>query len=181
MSAELEARMDKSIAALDQELASIRAGRANPAILNKIVIEYYGSQTPLTQIASVSSPDPRSMIIQPWDASMVNEIEKAILKSDLGLTPNNDGKVIRLNFPPPTEERRLELVKTANKKAEEAKIAVRSIRRDAIDDAKAQKKNNELTEDDLKDLEKEIQNSTDKKIAEIDKILAQKEAEIKEV
>ena len=177
----LSTRMDKTISIFSEDLSGIRAGRANPHVLNKITLEYYGTQTPLAQIANISSPEPRQLIIQPWDATLLGAVEKAIFKSDLGLTPSNDGKIIRLNFPPLTEERRLELIKSAYKRAEEGRIAVRAIRRDGVEKAKAQKKTGEITEDDLKDLEKQIQDLTDKKIAEIDKIVAAKEAEIKEV
>ena len=178
---ELKNRMDKTISVFQEDLSTLRAGRANPALLNKISVEYYGAATPLSQIANISSPEPRTLIVQPWDASILGEVEKAILKSDLGLNPNNDGKILRINFPPLTAERRQELVKSASKKAEDAKVAVRSIRRDGVDKAKAKKKANEITEDELAREETKIQELTDKKIAEIDKILAEKEKEITEV
>ena len=176
-----EMKMDKAVAALNTDFAAIRAGRANPAILDKITVEYYGSPTPLAQVGTISVPEPRSIVIQPWDGSIVNEIEKAILKSDLGLTPNNDGKCIRLNFPPLTEERRKELAKSISKRGEDAKVAVRGVRRDALEGFKKQKKDGELTEDDLKGLENDIQKLTDKFVKEIDTIVANKEKEIMEV
>lgn len=176
-----EMKMDKAVAALNNDFAAIRAGRANPAILDKITVEYYGSPTPLAQVGTISVPEPRSIVIQPWDGSIVNDIEKAILKSDLGLTPNNDGKCIRLNFPPLTEERRKELAKSISKRGEDAKVAVRGVRRDALEGFKKQKKDGELTEDDLKGLENDIQKLTDKFVKEIDTIVANKEKEIMEV
>ena len=175
---QFETKMQKSIKALDSELNTIRAGRANPAVLDKISVEYYGVASPLAQVASIAVPDPRTITIQPWDASLVSEIEKAILKSELGINPQNDGKSIRLNFPPLTEERRKEIVKDVSKKGEAAKVAIRSIRRDAMDFYKNQKKNSEITEDDLKNIEKDIQNLTDKFIKEIDDTCAKKEKEI---
>lgn len=176
-----ESKMKKAIAVLENDLAAIRAGRANPALLDKITVEYYGAQTPLQQVGTVSVPEARSIVIQPWDITVLKEIEKAILASDLGLTPNNDGKVIRLNFPPLTEERRKELNKGVSKRGEEAKVAVRNIRRDAIEGFKKQKKDNEITEDDLKGLEEKIQKLTDKFVKQIDEIIAAKEKEILEV
>ncbi|MBE7012340.1 MAG: ribosome recycling factor [Ruminococcaceae bacterium] len=176
-----EIKMDKAVAALNNDFAAIRAGRANPAILDKITVEYYGSPTPLVQVGTISVPEPRSIVIQPWDGSILNDIEKAILKSDLGLTPNNDGKCIRLNFPPLTEERRKELAKSISKRGEEAKVAVRGVRRDTLEGFKKQKKDGELTEDDLKGLETDIQKLTDKFVKEIDTIVANKEKEIMEV
>ncbi len=176
-----ETKMNKSISVYEAELASIRAGRANPAILDKVTVEYYGVNSPLTQIGTVSVPDARTILIQPWDASILSEVEKAILKSEIGITPNNDGKSIRLNFPPLTEERRKEIVKTVKKQGEECKIAIRSIRRDAIESFKAKKKANEITEDDLKGAEDDIQKMTDKFIKVIDDITAKKEKEVLEV
>ena len=173
--------MKKTISVLEAEMKAVRAGRANPAILDKVSVEYYGAPSPLTQIANVSVPDARSILIQPWDASILGEIEKAILKSDVGITPNNDGKAIRLNFPPLTEERRKELVKGIKKKGEDSKVAIRSIRRDALEDAKAQKKNGDITEDDVKNIEKDVQKLTDNYIKEIDDIIAYKEKEVLEV
>ena len=176
-----EEKMKKTISVLEAEMKAVRAGRANPAILDKVSVEYYGAPSPLTQIANVSVPDARSILIQPWDASILGEIEKAILKSDVGITPNNDGKAIRLNFPPLTEERRKELVKGIKKKGEDSKVAIRSIRRDALEDAKAQKKNGDITEDDVKNIEKDVQKLTDNYIKEIDDIIAYKEKEVLEV
>ena len=176
-----ENKMEKAIMSLEGDLASIRAGRANPAILDKITVEYYGVQTPLAQVGTVSVPEARTIIVQPWDVSVLKEIEKAILASDIGINPNNDGKVIRLNFPPLTEERRKELSKGVSKRGEEAKVAVRNIRRDSIEQFKKQKKANEITEDDLKNLEEKIQKLTDKFVKEIDNIVADKEKEILEV
>ncbi len=178
---DFETKMKKTISVLNSDLASIRAGRANPAILDKVSVEYYGVPTPLTQIGNVSVPDPRSILIQPWDASILKDVEKAILASDVGITPNNDGKAIRLNFPPLTEERRKEIVKDVHKKGEEAKVAIRSIRRDAMDSYKNDKKNNEITEDDLKQSEIDVQKLTDKFSKDIDSIVAAKEKEILEV
>ena len=177
----LKERMEKSIGAFKEKLSEIRAGRANPAILNKVKIDYYGTPTPINQVAGVSVPEDRLIVIQPWDVSVLKDIEKAILASDIGLNPNNDGKVIRLAFPELTEERRKELAKEIRKIAEEAKVAIRAIRRDGIDEAKAKQKNSEITEDELKSAETEIQKITDKYIDEIDKILADKEKEIMSV
>ena len=176
-----ENKMNKTIASLESDFASIRAGRANPAILDKISVEYYGAQTPLAQVGTISVPEARTIVIQPWDASILKDIEKAILASDIGITPNNDGKVIRLNFPPLTEERRKELSKSISKRCEEAKVAVRNLRRDAIDGFKKQKKANEITEDDLKDLEEKVQKLTDRFVKKIDEITSAKEKEIMEV
>ena len=178
---EVEEKMNKRVNGFHSELKTIRAGRANAAVLDKISVEYYGTMTPVAQVGSISSPDPRSLVIQPWDVSILKEIEKAILASDIGIAPQNDGKVIRLNFPPLTEERRKELVKQVKKYTEEAKVQVRNVRRDAMDDLKTKKKNGELTEDDLKGAEKDIQNLTDKYIKEIDEICADKEKEIMEI
>ena len=177
----LKDRMEKSIGAYQEKLSEIRAGRANPAILNKVKIDYYGTPTPINQVAGVSVPEARLIVIQPWDVSVLKDIEKAILASDIGLNPNNDGKVIRLAFPELTEERRKELAKEIRKIAEEAKVAIRAIRRDGIDEAKVKQKNSEITEDELKSAETEIQKITDKYIDEIDKILADKEKEIMSV
>ena len=174
----LKERMEKSIGAYQEKLSEIRAGRANPAILNKVKVDYYGTPTPINQVAGVSVPEARLIVIQPWDVSVLKDIEKAILASDIGLNPNNDGKVIRLAFPELTEERRKDLAKEIRKIAEEAKVSIRAIRRDGIDEAKAKQKNSEITEDELKSAETEIQKITDKYIDEIDKILADKEKEI---
>ena len=176
-----ESKMNKTVAALEKDLASIRAGRANPAILDKVTVEYYGVQTPLAQVGNISVPEARTIIIQPWDATLLREIEHAINASDIGINPHNDGKVIRLNFPTLTEERRKELNKQVSKRGEEAKVAIRSTRRDAIERFKKQKKNKEITEDDLSDLEEQIQKLTDKFVKQIDKIISEKEKEILEV
>ncbi len=173
-----EMKMEKAISALNADFAAIRAGRANPAILDKISVEYYGVPTPIQQVGTISVPEARTIIIQPWDASILGDIEKAILKSDIGINPNNDGKCIRLNFPPLTEERRKELVKGISKRGEDAKVAVRSVRRDALEGFKKQKKDGEITEDDLKDLETKIQKLTDRFVKDIDTIVADKEKEI---
>ena len=175
---EIENRMDKTIEVFKQNLSEVRAGRANPAILNKVSVEYYGTPTPINQVAGISVPEARLIVIQPWDASILKEIEKAILAADIGINPNNDGKVIRLAFPELTEERRKDLVKDIKKMAEESKVAVRAIRRDGIDKAKAMQKNSEITEDDLRSAEESIQKLTDKKIEEIDRVLTDKEKEI---
>lgn len=174
----VEERMQKTISVFEENLSEIRAGRANPAILNKINVEYYGVPTPINQVAGISVPEARTIVIQPWDASVLKAIEKAIIASDIGLNPNNDGKVIRLNFPELTEERRKELVKDIRRTAEESKVAVRAIRRDGIDNARTAQKNGELTEDELSSAESKIQKLTDEKIAEIDQILEKKEKEI---
>ncbi len=173
-----EEKMMKSISVYEENLAEVRAGRANPAILNKVTIDYYGTPTPINQVAGISVPEARMIVIQPWDASILKEIEKEILKSDIGINPNNDGKVIRLTFPELNEERRKEIVKDIRKMAEEAKVAIRSIRRDAIDEAKAMQKNSEMSEDELKVAEDKIQKLTDKYVDEIDKILDKKEKEV---
>ena len=175
---EFEEKMDKTISVFEENLSEIRAGRANPAILNKITINYYGTPTPINQVAGISVPEARLIVIQPWDASILKEIEKEILKADIGINPNNDGKVIRLVFPELNEERREEIVKDIRKLAEEAKISIRAIRRDGIDLAKVKQKNSEITEDELKNAENQIQKLTDKKIEEIDKILENKEKEV---
>ncbi|MBR3511939.1 MAG: ribosome recycling factor [Clostridia bacterium] len=175
---ELEERMKKTISVLEEALSEIRAGRANPAILNKISVEYYGVDTPINQVAAVSVPEARMILIQPWDPSILKEIEKAILASDIGLNPNNDGKCIRLNFPELTEERRKELVKDVKKITEDSKVSIRSIRRDGMDTAKEQLKNSEITEDEKTSLEDRIQKLTDKYVDEIDSIYDKKEKEI---
>ena len=174
----IEERMNKTISVYEEKLSEVRAGRANPAILNKVKIDYYGTPTPINQVAGVSVPEARLIVIQPWDVSVLKDIEKAILASDIGINPNNDGKVIRLAFPELTEERRKELVKDIKKMAEEAKVAVRAVRRDGIDEAKTKQKNSEITEDDLKNAETQMQKLTDKKIEEIEKILENKEKEV---
>ena len=178
---ELEQRMQKAVSYYEESLSEIRAGRANPAILNKISVEYYGVSTPINQVAGISVPEARSIVIQPWDASILKDIEKAIIASDIGLNPNNDGRMIRLNFPELTEERRKELVKDIRKIAEEARVSVRAIRRDGMDDAKSKQKNSEITEDERASMEDKIQKLTDKYIAEVDSILEKKEKEIMNV
>ena len=177
----IKEKMEKSINVYNEKLSEVRAGRANPAILNKVKIDYYGTPTPINQVAGVSVPEARLIVIQPWDVSVLKEIEKAILASDIGINPNNDGKVIRLAFPELTEERRKDLVKDIKKMAEEAKIAIRAIRRDGIEEAKAEQKDGNITEDELKQAENEIQKLTDKSVEEIDKILANKEKEVMSV
>lgn len=174
----LEERMNKTLSVLEENFSEVRAGRANPAILNKISVDYYGVPTPINQVAGISVPEARLIVIQPWDASVLKDIEKAILASDIGLNPNNDGKVIRLSFPELTEERRKDLVKDIKKIAEESKVAIRAIRRDGIDEAKEMEKESLMTEDELKKAEDQIQKLTDKKIAEIDVMLDKKEKEI---
>lgn len=177
----IEEKMKKTIHVLKDNLTGIRAGRANPSILDRITIEYYGTPTPINQVASVSVPEARVILIQPWESKLLKDIEKEIQKSDIGINPNNDGKVIRLVFPALTEERRRELTKTVKKEGEESKVAIRAIRRDAIEVMKAKKKNSEITEDDLKDAEKDIQILTDKYIVDIDHIVEAKDKEIMEV
>ena len=175
---EIESKMDKTISVLKENFAEVRAGRANPAILNKVKVDYYGVSTPINQVAGISVPEARLIVIQPWDASILKEIEKEILKADIGINPNNDGKVIRLSFPELTEERRKEIVKDIKKMAEDSKVAIRSIRRDGIDEAKDMQKESLITEDDLRVAEEKIQKITDSKIEEIDNLLAAKEKEI---
>ncbi len=174
----LKEKMEKAINSYSQKLSEVRAGRANPAILNKVKIDYYGTPTPVNQVAGISVPEARLIVIQPWDTNMLKEIEKAILAADIGINPNNDGKVIRLAFPELNEERRKEIVKDIKKMAEDAKVAVRAARRDGMDEAKAKQKDGEMTEDELKQAENEIQKITDSNIAEIDKILEAKEKEV---
>lgn len=174
----IEERMRKSVSVFEENLSEIRAGRANPAILNKISVDYYGTATPINQVAGISVPEARLIVIQPWDMSVLKEIERAILASDIGITPNNDGKVIRLNFPELNEERRKELVKDIKKMGEEAKVAVRQIRRDGLDEFKKQQKDSLITEDDLKQAEDQVQKLTDKYVDEIDVLLDKKEKEI---
>ena len=171
-------RMNKTISVLQQELGGLRAGRANPQVLDRILVDYYGSPTPINQLGNISVPEPRMLVIAPWDGKLIPAIEKALQKSELGINPANDGKVIRLVFPELTEERRKDLVKVVRKKGEESKVAIRAIRRDANEQIKAQKKNNELTEEDQKHLEEKIQKLTDELIRDIDRIIAEKEKEI---
>ena len=178
---EFESKMKKTAEVLKNQLASVRAGRANAAVLDQITVDYYGVPTPIQQVASVSVPDPRSLLIQPWDASVLKGIEKAILASELGINPQNDGRAIRLVFPQLTEERRKELAKQVKKYGEEAKVAVRNIRRDAIDKFKKQQKASEITEDDYKTVEKDIQKLTDDYIKEVEGIADKKEKELFEI
>ena len=173
-----ESKMNKSVERLKSEFASIRAGRANPAVLDKAMVDYYGTPTPINQMAAVSVAEARILVIQPWDISTLEAIEKAIITSDIGITPTNDGKVIRLVFPQPTEDRRKELCKEIKKYGEETKISIRSVRRDTIEKFKSMKKDGEITEDDLKNLEKEIQNMTDKHCKNIDSLVSEKENEV---
>ena len=177
----MKEKMDKTINVFAEKLAEVRAGRANPAILNKVKIDYYGTPTPINQVAGISVPEARLIVIQPWDASVLKEIEKAILASDIGINPNNDGKVIRLAFPELNEERRKELVKDIRKIAEDTKVAIRSSRRDGIEMAKAEQKEGNITEDELKQAEQDIQKITDKSIEEIEKMLSDKEKEVMSV
>jgi ribosome recycling factor len=178
---EIEAKMTKAIQALKEELAGLRAGRANPAMLDKISVDYYGVPTPINQLGSISVPEARVIVIQPWEPKILKDVEKAIQKADIGINPNNDGKVIRLIFPVLTEERRRELTKTVKKQGEDTKIAVRAVRREAIEQFKAQEKKSEITEDDLRLAEQDVQKLTDKYVADIDKIVEDKEKEIMEV
>ena len=174
-------KMQKSCAVYERDMQGLRAGRANPQLLDRIMVDYYGTPTPINQIGNISSPEPRLLVISPWEAKMIPQVEKAIQKSDLGLNPSNDGKIIRLVFPELNEERRRDLTKVASKGAEETKVAIRSIRRDAIEQVKKLKKNSEITEDDQRDAEEDIQKLTDKAIKDVDEIFAKKEKEIMEV
>ena len=175
---EFEDKMNKTVDVVTSDFASVRAGRANAAVLDKIMVDYYGAPTPVNQVGTISSPDPRSLMIQPWDKTILKAIEKAILSSDLGINPQNDGQVIRLAFPQLTEERRKELTKQVRKNAENGKVAVRNIRRDAMDKLKAAEKQNELTEDDRKLGEKDLQDLTDKICKKIDELCEKKEKEL---
>ncbi|ERJ84155.1 ribosome recycling factor [Peptostreptococcaceae bacterium oral taxon 113 str. W5053] len=177
----LEAKAGKTITYLKEEFAKVRAGRANPNLLDGIVVECYGTQTPLNQIASVSVPEARMLLIQPWDSTLIKDIEKSILRSDIGITPSNDGKVIRLPFPPLTEERRKDLVKSIWSTAETNKVAIRNARREAIDTVKKLEKEGELREDDSKTLQEEVQKSVDKLIEKIENITKEKEKELMEI
>ena len=181
MYSHIEEKMKKSLNVLNEELAGIRAGRANPKILDKITVEYYGTPTPINQVANIMVPEARMITIQPWDSSLLKEIEKEIQKSDIGINPNNDGKMIRLVFPELTEDRRKDLVKEIKKISEDAKVVIRNIRRDGIDEFKTKQKNNEITEDDLRGAEEQIQKLTDKYIALIDTAASDKEKEIMSV
>ena len=175
---EFESRMNKTISVFEENLSEVRAGRANPAILNKVKIDYYGTPTPINQVAGISVPEARLIVIQPWDTNLLKEIEKEILKAEIGINPNNDGKVIRLVFPELNEERRKEIVKDIRKMAEESKVAIRSIRREGMDEVKEKQKSGEITEDEQKSGENQIQKITDNKIAEIDKVAEVKEKEV---
>lgn len=176
--AKTKERMEKALDSLQRDYSVIRAGRANPNVLNNVVVDYYGTPTPLNQMAAISVPEPRLLVIQPWDASTLQDIEKAINIAEIGINPQNDGKVIRLNFPQLTEEDRKVLVKDVSKRAEEAKVAVRNVRRDSMDDVKKLKKDNEITEDEQKDGEKKLQDITDSYIKQVDEMAKKKEAEI---
>lgn len=173
-----QSKMEKSIEVMKHDFNGIRAGRANAAVLDKITVDYYGSPTPIQQIASISTPEPRMLAIQPWDASALKLIEKAILASDLGINPTSDGKMVRLLFPQLTEERRKELIKEVKKLCEDTKVAIRNVRREAMDALKDQKKKAEITEDEQKELEKELQDMTDKRCKEIDALTVEKEKEL---
>ncbi|WP_042160525.1 ribosome recycling factor [Paenibacillus gorillae] len=175
-----EERMEKAIGALKRDLATLRAGRATPALLDRVQVEYYGAMTPVSQLANVNTPDSRTLFIQPWDKTSISAIEKAIMKSDLGLTPSNDGAAIRITIPPLTEERRADLVKMTKRFGEEAKVAIRNIRRDANDDVKKMEKT-DISEDESRRHQEDIQKATDRFIAEVDKVLVVKEKEIMEV
>ena len=179
--ADFKRKMQKNCDLLSENLAAVRAGKANAAVLDRITVDYYNTPTPINQVASISTPDARSLLIQPWDASILKGIEKAILASDLGINPQNDGRAIRLIFPQLTEERRKELAKQVKKYAEDAKVVVRNIRRDAMDKAKSQKKSSEITEDDYKNVEKDMQKLTDDFIKEVEKIAEKKEKELLEL
>jgi len=178
---EYESKMKKTVEVLQSQYSTVRAGRANASVLDQVKVDYYGTPTPINQIAGISTPDPRTLMITPWDVSSLKPIEKAIMTSDLGINPANDGRVIRLQFPQPTEERRKELIKQINKQAEDSKVSIRNIRRDAVENYKAQKKTDEITEDDLTVTEKDLQKLTDKYTDEISKVASKKEAEIKEI
>jgi len=173
-----EEKMQKSIDSVASDFSAVRAGRANAGVLDRIMVDYYGSPTPIQQIAAIASPDARTLLITPWDGSVLKAIEKAIQNSDLGINPQNDGKAIRLNFPQLTEERRKELVKQIHKYAENGKVAIRNIRRDAIDNFKKQEKKSEITEDEMKQVEKDLQKLTDDSCKKLDELLAKKEKEL---
>ncbi len=171
-------KMEKCLKSLEHELSTVRAGRANPAVLDKVLVDYYGTPTPVQQMAAVSVAEARILVIQPWDKSQLKAIEKAIQTSDIGINPTNDGNVLRLAFPQPTEERRKELVKQVKKFGEEAKVTIRNVRRDTLDKLKTLKKNNEITEDDMKDIEKDVQKVTDNFCDKVDTVISDKEKEI---
>lgn len=171
-------KMEKCLHSMEHEFSTIRAGRANPAVLDKVLVDYYGAPTPVNQLAAVSVTEARTLTIQPWDISVLHLVEKAIQASDIGINPTNDGKVIRLVFPQLTEDRRKELVKNIKKIGEEAKVTIRNVRRDTMEKVKADKKNGDITEDDLKDLEKEIQKVTDSFVEKVDEAVSKKEKEV---
>lgn len=173
-----ESKMEKCLKSLEHEFSTIRAGRANPAVLDKVLVDYYGTPTPVQQMAAISVVEARNLLIQPWDVSQLKAIEKAIINSDIGITPTNDGKALRLAFPQPTEDRRKELVKQVKKFGEEAKVTLRNVRRDTLEKFKTMKKNSEITEDDMKGLEKDIQKLTDKFCDNVDSAVSDKEKEI---
>jgi len=179
--AQVKEKMEKAIQAFSRELATVRAGRANPSILDKVTVDYYGAPTPINQLASINVPEARMLVIQPYDKSVLGNIEKAILKADLGLNPTNDGTIIRISIPPLTEERRKELVKVVKKYSEDAKVAVRNIRRDGNDDLKKLEKNGEITEDELRGYTDDVQKLTDEFINKVDSVAKEKEKEIMEV
>lgn len=176
-----EVKMQKTLDVLQETLGGIRAGRANAGVLHKIKVDYYGAPTPLSQVAAIASPDPRTLTIQPWDATLLKAIEKAIQTSDVGINPQNDGKLIRLNFPPLTEERRKDLIKQVSKEGESSKVALRNIRRDAMDKLKAAKKKSEVSEDEIADAEKDMQKMTDKYVKKVDEMTAKKSKELSEI
>lgn len=178
---EAEDKMKKTVAKIQEAFAALRTGRAAPSLLDRVLVDYYGTPTPIKTIANIATPDARTLTIQPYDRTALGPIEKAILKSDLGINPGNDGQVIRIPFPPPTQERRKELVRIAKKEAEEGKVAIRNVRRDEHDKLKAGEKKGEITQDELKRLNDQLQKLTDRYVAEIDRHLASKEAEIMEV
>ena len=173
-----QGKMEKCIKSLEHEFSTIRAGRANPAVLDRVLVDYYGTPTPVQQMAAISVSEARILVVQPWDLSQLKAIEKAILASDIGITPTNDGKVLRLAFPQPTEDRRKELVKQVKKYGEEAKVTIRNVRRDTMEKFKTMKKNSEITEDDMKGYEKDVQKLTDKFCDIVDSTVAEKEKEI---
>lgn len=176
--AKTKEKMEKCLTALERDYAAVRAGRANPAVLDKVMVDYYGVPTPINQMAAVSVPEARLLVIQPWDASTLRDIEKAINTADIGINPQNDGKVIRLTFPQLTEEHRKTLQKDISKRGEEAKVAIRNVRRDAMDDVKKLKKDNEITEDEQKDAEKKLQDITDDYVKQVETITKKKEEEV---
>ena len=173
-----QSKMEKCVKSLEHEFSTVRAGRANPAILDRVLVDYYGTPTPIQQMAAISVAEARILVVQPWDKTQLKPIEKAILASDIGITPTNDGSVLRLAFPQPTEDRRRELVKQIKKYGEEAKVTIRNVRRDTMEKFKTMKKNSEITEDDMKNLEKDIQKLTDKFVDNVDAAIADKEKEI---